>query len=298
MLKRKTCRRVPMFALFMLPMILVVFLFGTVALGAAEKKDDNKVLQLSAEVAILRAVDKLDLTKDQLGKLIPILKELDAAREKAVSELEASLLKEKELLLKDELSKEKAEELKFQRSIVMKEFRLVALKARTEATKLLTVEQAKKIRSFVQKRMAERWMRIGMLMRRRMVSMNRMGMNRFDRDLPDLPELPGLEDQGARREMDPEVRERFMQRIREWMAKRNAEVSGEGGGEQDKPEIRESTNLSIRRRADRDGRMEVLRRFSQFRGRKARRGLFAAGMMRGRGLDLLIKVLEEKYAAM
>lgn len=253
-LMRKSIKK----AAFLLSLIVLTLLCSAIASGAPLSRDAYRGLLLSAEVAILRAVDDLDLTKDQLNELIPIFKELAAARGKAAGELEALLLREKDLLLKGEMDEEKNEELTFERRIVMRDMRLSAAKAKSEAVKLLSLDQVKKIRTSAAERMARRRMLLG----RRIMKRNQSE----------------LSDQGAASRIDPEIAKKIVKRARERMAERITEGTGE--------KTMEKT------------REKIVKRFAEFREKQVERSSLAAPLMKGRGLDFIIRVLEEKLAAM
>ncbi len=115
--------------------------------GAVAVKDPNGTGQLAAEVRLLETINKLELTKPQIEKVLSILKDLRQHETTAQSDLQGLLQKEKELLLKNPVDTTQLAEI--QKSITAKrqETRDYGLKVRDDLKSVLDAKQAQTLQN-------------------------------------------------------------------------------------------------------------------------------------------------------
>ncbi len=115
--------------------------------GAVAVKDPNGTGRLAGEVRLLETINKLELTKPQIEKVLSILKDLRQHQTTTQSDLQGLLQKEKELLLKNPVDTAQLTEM--QKSVTAKrqEARDYGLKVRDELKSVLDAKQAQTLQS-------------------------------------------------------------------------------------------------------------------------------------------------------
>jgi len=117
--------------------------------GAVAVKDPNGTGQLAGEVKLLETINKLELTKPQIEKVLSILKDLRQHETTTRSDLQGLLQKEKELLLKNPVDTAQLTEI--QKSITAKrqEARDYGLKVRDDLKSVLDAKQVQTLQGII-----------------------------------------------------------------------------------------------------------------------------------------------------
>ncbi len=143
---------------FLALLLMFGLIFGISGLAGAQDpaqssavavKDQNDIGRLAAEVKLLQTINKLELTKPQIEKVLSILKDLRQHETTTQSDLQGLLQKEKDLLLKNPVDTAQLAEV--QKSVAAKrqEARDYGLKVRDELKSVLDAKQVQTLQGII-----------------------------------------------------------------------------------------------------------------------------------------------------
>lgn len=123
--------------------LFMMFFFIAGVVGTVSAASVDPMAQLKLEVNLLQQINQLNLTNEQIDKMIPILKNVQAIMQKANTDLQAVLVKEKELLLQRKVNE--AEALQIERKVIREKAILQVKTVLVDLQKILTPDQLKRL---------------------------------------------------------------------------------------------------------------------------------------------------------
>lgn len=125
--------------------LVMMFFFIAGVVGTVSAAGVDQTVQLKLEVNLLEQINQLNLTNEQIDKILPILKNVQTIIQTANTELQAVLAKEKELLLQRKTNE--AEALQVEKRVIREKAALQVKTVLVDLQTILTPEQLKKLQS-------------------------------------------------------------------------------------------------------------------------------------------------------